>query len=89
MEGYESILEAEQAWEDYCKENNIENTLKNNDRQAYNIYKDQKDIWIGQYLLENYGCDELIFFAQVHSGGQSGPPSPFVQWISKQNLKEI
>lgn len=89
MEYYSEILEAEEAWKTYCKENNIRNPLNDNDRNAYNFYKEQKDIWIGQYLLENYGCNELIFFAQMHSGGQSGPPSLFAQWISKQHLEEI
>ena len=64
MEYYQEILEAEEAWKTYCKENNIRNPLNDNDRNAYNFYKEQEDIWIGQYLLENYGCNELIFFTK-------------------------
>ena len=56
--------------------------LRNAEYYRDNYIEDRR-LWMAKYVLENYGYDELISFAQMHSGGgKSGPPSDFAVWLN-------
>lgn len=65
---------------DMTEEQKIREIQLKKDRDNY--IQDRR-LWVAKYILENYGYDELINFAQNHSGaGQSGPPSDFAVWLN-------
>ena len=45
----------------------------------------KREIWIGQYLLKNYGYDTLSYFAQAHSKGETAPSydRKFWEWFER------
>lgn len=45
----------------------------------------EREIWIGQYLLKNYGYDTLSYFAQTHSNGEtaSSYDRKFWEWFER------
>ena len=58
-----------------------------NEYKKLEAYRDQymcdREIWEGQYILENYGYDTLITFAQTHRQDETAPPydRAFHEWF--------
>ena len=42
-------------------------------------YMDDREIWVGNYILKNFGYDALIIFAQTHGQEETA----FQEWFAQ------
>ena len=47
----------------------------------------KREIWVGQYILKNYGYNSLINFAQTHSKGETAQSYDRDFWKWFENIK--